>query len=99
MNLVNLSPHQLLPCPCVVYVIVGLTHGGFPLVVSNLKLNALDVDTWRNLEALLVVLFHSSRRVPCGTFWLVHVVSVSRPVAYKWWNSSPTLSHFSYFIL
>ena len=83
MNLVNLSPHQLPSCPCIVYVTVGLTYGVFPLVVGNLKLNAPDADTWHDLEALLVVSFRSSRRVPCGTFWLVHVVSVSRLVAYK----------------
>ena len=53
MNLVNSSPHQLPPCPCVVHAIVGLTHGGFSLVGGNLKLNVPDVDTWCDLGACL----------------------------------------------
>ncbi|KAK9991016.1 hypothetical protein SO802_026001 [Lithocarpus litseifolius] len=44
---------KLPPCPYVVHATIGLTRGGFPLVNGNLKLNALDVDTWCDLGTCL----------------------------------------------
>ena len=50
---------------------------------GDLNLNALDVGTWRNPGSLIVASFHSLRKMPRGTLWLVRVISVSHLVGYK----------------
>ena len=50
---------------------------------GGLGSNVLDVDTWLNPSSLHVALFQSSKKLPRGASWLVHVASMPHPVAYK----------------
>ena len=53
----KLDPINCPLCPCAIHANVGLTCGGFTLVVGNLKLNTPDVDTWCDLGAYLLCRF------------------------------------------
>ena len=50
---------------------------------GGLGFNVLDVDTWLNPSGLYIESFHSSKKLPHGVFWLVHVALMPHPVAYK----------------
>ena len=78
------------PCPCVVHTTIKIVVVIIMIVLhvaifqwGGLGFNVLDVDTWLNPSGLYIESFHSSKKLPHGVFWLVHVALMPHPVAYK----------------